>query len=76
MPQLYSDENLLRIQPLVHKILCRRKCNANADADRIHTKINIPGRLGDITILIKDHKMKLHTKYQRLGSSSFRQENF
>ena len=39
MSQLYSHENLVRIQPLVHKILCRR-CRANADANRICTKIS------------------------------------
>ena len=49
MFQSYIHENLLKIQTLVHKILCRQENDADADADantdsnvnRIHTKIDM-----------------------------------
>ena len=40
MSQLYIHENLLRIQPLVHKILCRQK-SITPNINRICTKINM-----------------------------------
>ena len=45
MFQLYIHKNLVRTQPLVHKILCKisdkKKCHANTKANRICTKINM-----------------------------------
>ena len=45
MSQLYIHENLVRIQPLIYKILCRQEsgsdANADADSNGIHTKINM-----------------------------------
>ena len=31
MSQLYIDEKLVRIQPLVHKLLCRQESDANTN---------------------------------------------
>ena len=41
MFQLYIYENVLKIQPPVHKILCRKESDADANANGIRTKNNM-----------------------------------
>ena len=62
-PQLYIQENLVRIQPLVQKILCRQEVPTPVPTGSTPKSIcSPPHRLGDI-MSKNDTQIKMHTSF-------------